>query len=510
MFPQDCTKRFSFLLNRCGSLSGSEKDILEQNLLDFLNSLPQDGTIELSFIGLMSSDFESSDNYIGPAYLNSNNYSIFENYISNIYNTSDGPGSHYWNSGFQTLNDLYINDYPDIVVVVSHDNYFGPVPSNWAPNGGTQSAYNLLQSNIQNINNNSHLFFCLDLGDSAYLHETPPGSQYPGDEYYLEGGPNSTNYARWALEYYYNGIDVPNKAEELYVSDDLYNNDYWASLNYFTDLGDVLKKMYLISCIDCYPPQNLHVEPLENNSNSYSVIFSWSETNSPLSSEWEVVYGVEGFSPYTEGQSIITNDNPLLIEGLEGDQTYDFYVRSRCSANDVSLYTGPISINVCIPCPNCNSFKLEPNEKYVLNAWVKEGHAAQQTSYDNSSIELSYNGSSQIDVCTTSGKLIEGWQQVYGEFVVPANATNINISLINNNNDVACYFDDIRIHPYNSNLKSFVYDQKTQKLMAELDENNYATFYEYDNEGGLIRVKKETERGVYTIQETRSGTQKSE
>tara|TARA_B100001123_G_C14418067_1_gene673544 strand:- start:34 stop:492 length:459 start_codon:yes stop_codon:yes gene_type:complete len=151
-----------------------------------------------------------------------------------------------------------------------------------------------------------------------------------------------------------------------------------------------------------------------------------------------------------------------------------------------------------------------PKEKYVLNAWVKEGHAAQQTSYDNSFIELSYNGSSQIDVCATRGEIIEGWQQIYGEFVVPLNATNINISLINNNTDVACYFDDIRIHPYNSNLKSFVYDQKTQKLMAELDENNYATFYEYDSEGGLIRVKKETERGVYTIQETRSGTQKSE
>ena len=40
--------------------------------------------------------------------------------------------------------------------------------------------------------------------------------------------------------------------------------------------------------------------------------------------------------------------------------------------------------------------------------------------------------------------------------------------------------------------------------MAELDENNYATFYEYDDDGTLIRVKKETERGIKTIKETRS------
>ena len=69
---------------------------------------------------------------------------------------------------------------------------------------------------------------------------------------------------------------------------------------------------------------------------------------------------------------------------------------------------------------------------------------------------------------------------------------------------VDVFYDDIRIHPFNGNMKSFVYDPITQRLMAELDENNYATMYEYDEEGGLIRVKKETEKGVFTIQETRS------
>ena len=40
--------------------------------------------------------------------------------------------------------------------------------------------------------------------------------------------------------------------------------------------------------------------------------------------------------------------------------------------------------------------------------------------------------------------------------------------------------------------------------MAELDENNYATFYEYDLEGNLVRVKKETIEGIKTLQENRS------
>ena len=42
------------------------------------------------------------------------------------------------------------------------------------------------------------------------------------------------------------------------------------------------------------------------------------------------------------------------------------------------------------------------------------------------------------------------------------------------------------------------------RLMADLDENNYATYYEYDDDGTLIRVKKETERGIMTVQESRS------
>jgi hypothetical protein len=71
------------------------------------------------------------------------------------------------------------------------------------------------------------------------------------------------------------------------------------------------------------------------------------------------------------------------------------------------------------------------------------------------------------------------------------------------------YFDDIRIHPFNADMKTYVYDPQTLRLMAELDENNYATFYNYDEEGQLIRVKKETVQGVKTIKETRTSKQKT-
>jgi len=155
---------------------------------------------------------------------------------------------------------------------------------------------------------------------------------------------------------------------------------------------------------------------------------------------------------------------------------------------------------------NCSSFRLQPNEKYIISAWVKE-NIGQVLTYSNAKIVLTFESSStQYSPFFPKGAIIDGWQQITGQFIVPSDATGISIELLNNGATDSVYFDDIRIFPYNGNLKSFVYDPVTQRLMAELDENNYATFYEYDKEGGLVRVKKETERGVYTIQETRSGT----
>lgn len=163
-------------------------------------------------------------------------------------------------------------------------------------------------------------------------------------------------------------------------------------------------------------------------------------------------------------------------------------------------------------CRDCSSFDLIPNEKYLISSWVASDNI-NLASISEAAIEVKFIDQTQNEIGTTntfypSGKIIDGWQRIQGEFSVPADASNILIKLKNSSSD-ACYFDDIRVLPSKGNMKSFVYDQATQRLMAELDENNYATFYEYDLEGGLIRIKKETEKGVFTIQETRSSNSKN-
>lgn len=219
-------------------------------------------------------------------------------------------------------------------------------------------------------------------------------------------------------------------------------------------------------------------------------------------------------------------------------------INGQISYNDFSFTTGPgfnstisnvLKINYnnsqgCNPpppCFDCNSFDLDKTTKYLVSAWVKEEDPLlpekQFKEYNNSCVKISFLDTSGEIIPfvvnpTTSlpgieflptGEIIDGWQRIIGEFIIPPTVDDMKLELVNKNIDgVMAYFDDVRILPSKGNMKSFVYDQKTQRLMAELDENNYSTFYEYDLEGGLVRIKKETEKGVFTIQETRSGNMK--
>ena len=145
-----------------------------------------------------------------------------------------------------------------------------------------------------------------------------------------------------------------------------------------------------------------------------------------------------------------------------------------------------------------------------LSAWVREDCTLPcfKTDYVNSNIEVWCNGLKVLaSTVKRTGTIIEGWQKVEGEFTPPANTTTAELRFVNTAT-TRMYVDDIRIHPFNANMKSYVYDPVTLRLAAELDENNYASFYEYDEEGQLVRVKKETILGIKTIKETRSAKQK--
>jgi hypothetical protein len=223
---------------------------------------------------------------------------------------------------------------------------------------------------------------------------------------------------------------------------------------------------------------------------------------------------------------VITN---LGLTSNNSNQTYSAISNGNVETVTISLtapapctFSWTLTFKVdepcALPCIDCiSSFAPISGETYVLSAWVKEQVDIENTidlvNYTNAKILIEFEFQANTPPSTplppflASGQIIETWQRIEKEFTIPANATDIKISLMTTTG-VVSYFDDIRVFPAKGNMKSFVYDPESKRLMAELDERNYATFYEYNEEGKLTRIKKETEKGVYTIKESRSSLMK--
>jgi hypothetical protein len=186
-------------------------------------------------------------------------------------------------------------------------------------------------------------------------------------------------------------------------------------------------------------------------------------------------------------------------------------------------YKSLSTINGCAftkPIPSSESmlnpiFSPASGKRMLFSAWVKEDCTSPcyKTDFTNTNIEI-WSGATNIGAAAgingvkRVGNIIEGWQKIEGEFTIQNGATTAEIRFINSN-AAPMYVDDIRMQPYNANVKSYVYDPINLRLVAELDANNYASFYEYDEEGTLIRTKAETKEGIKTIKETRSAKQKN-
>jgi hypothetical protein len=175
------------------------------------------------------------------------------------------------------------------------------------------------------------------------------------------------------------------------------------------------------------------------------------------------------------------------------------------------------------PCSCIQKFAPAAAQKYQLSLWVARTESlangeqvgtpgADQVVNDINStfflgIRATVNGSVQnIGAFYPSGPVIEGWQRITATVEIPANTSVFGLRLATPRQATTAtttdfYVDDLRIHPYESSMVSYAYNPFTLRLMAQMDDNGYAVFYEYDDEGQLIRQKRETERGIMTITE---------
>jgi len=185
---------------------------------------------------------------------------------------------------------------------------------------------------------------------------------------------------------------------------------------------------------------------------------------------------------------------------------------------EVGSYICPIIVecsedNTCEECVNdcLQCFLPDAGAEYVLSGWVQENVALDNLNANVGGLRIDFKKNGVV-VQSFQAKAkaytpaIDGWKKVETNVKVPLAYDEITIAL-SSSPHFEINYDDIRFHPLDGSLKSFIYDPNSLRLTATLDENNYASFYDYDNEGQLVRVKKETKKGIMTIRESRSNIQ---
>ncbi len=159
---------------------------------------------------------------------------------------------------------------------------------------------------------------------------------------------------------------------------------------------------------------------------------------------------------------------------------------------DIISYPNAVQENTLYP------FNFVQDHKFLVSLWQ---YIPSGTPPLNAAMNISIPGYANV-VLKRKTPAIDGWAQYEGVLNIPTgNMLTANVNFLNGGG--AQIIDDVRIMPLESNMKSYVYDYKNKKLVAVLDENNMATLFEYNQEGKLSRLKKETERGIITLKESR-------
>lgn len=211
----------------------------------------------------------------------------------------------------------------------------------------------------------------------------------------------------------------------------------------------------------------------------------------------------DGFEDYSIDQYNVYRGIGHGNLDLSGNQS-EYLLSNFAHTGDKSLVVESVSHKVDYNQLNRDFFYPEKTKTYFVSAWTYCNQIP-----ENGMIEVKVNNSvvTTMSIEPTS-QTIDGWHRLTGTFAVPQSATTFEIVFRGNEVEVMTLFDDIRIQPFNSGMETYVYDPTNYRLRATLSNQNYATFYNYDEEGNLTQTKVETERGIKTISSNRNNIKK--
>ena len=127
-----------------------------------------------------------------------------------------------------------------------------------------------------------------------------------------------------------------------------------------------------VSCGSCTNPVQLFSSNITTNSST----INWYTING--STSWEVlVLPCNSPPPTASSTGIITNTNPYVLNGLTQNTCYDVYVRSICSATEVSSWSIKTTFTTLATCPKpTNLVSSSITSSSATLAWTNNSSAA--------------------------------------------------------------------------------------------------------------------------------------
>lgn len=349
---------------------------------------------------------------------------------------------------------------------------------------------------------------------------------------------------QWRLSkhLYYDGL---RDAASFSSNENVRTNGTYASFNkYWTNSGPIwsitssLSNWRTASLATKYDPNGNLIESKDANGNLSASVFGYNHYSKDLliASAYNASYrqiGFDGFEDYSSQPSnqgcgyddhFSFRDGTITTTGtaeISAEESHTGKYSMKVYWASITLHRHTVGcesselpeINVCpVVEPEEESIENANNEctgvfepncgYYTISGWVKGVGSIKVAFKDAGGTELLSQGLALYSSDVTSE--INEWKKLEGTFVIGPGVDCMEISFNNWQPNVPAYFDDIRVHPVNATMTSYVYDAETLRLMATLDANNFATFIEYSNEGVQIRTKQETTQGIITRSENYS------
>ncbi|MCX7954305.1 MAG: fibronectin type III domain-containing protein [Bacteroidales bacterium] len=150
-----------------------------------------------------------------------------------------------------------------------------------------------------------------------------------------------------------------------------------------------------------------------SNITGTSALLSWLPTGNETS--WNIEYGPQGF---TQGTGTIINNvtNPYLLQGLQPNTYYTFYVQANCG-NETSPWSSPknfMTAQIPATLPFCTDFESGANDWTIVNGnQTNKWYIGNATAYNSQkSIYISNTNGATNEYSTTSSSVVHFYRDV--------------------------------------------------------------------------------------------------